>query len=60
MKNCRKKMEFLKTLLPKETEVTDVLKMVSQIGLNKGLVVTSWKPKEKKQYIHQMKFMKFL
>ncbi len=47
MKNCRKKMEFLKTLLPKETEVTDVLKMVSQIGLNKGLVVTSWKPKEK-------------
>lgn len=43
----QKKMEFLKTLLPKETEVTDVLKMVSQIGLNKGLVVTSWKPKEK-------------
>lgn len=43
----QKKMEFLKTLLPKETEVTDVLKKVSEIGLQKGLVVTSWKPREK-------------
>ncbi|MGB9710734.1 MAG: type 4a pilus biogenesis protein PilO [Thermodesulfovibrio sp.] len=43
----QKKMEFLKTLLPKEAEVSDVLKKVSEIGLQKGLVVTSWKPKEK-------------
>jgi len=43
----QKKMEFLKTLLPKETEVSDVLKKVSEIALQKELVVTSWKPKEK-------------
>ncbi|MCS7215614.1 MAG: type 4a pilus biogenesis protein PilO [Thermodesulfovibrio sp.] len=44
----RKKMEILTTLLPKETEVSDVLKKVSEIGLQKGLVITSWKPKDKK------------
>ncbi len=43
----QKKMEFLTSLLPKETEVSDVLKKVSEIGLQKGLVVTSWKPKDK-------------
>lgn len=43
----QKKMNFLKTLLPKETEVTDVLKKVSEIGLQKGLVITSWKPRNK-------------
>ena len=44
----QKKMEFLKSLLPKETEVSDVLKKVSEMGLQKGLIVTSWKPKDKK------------
>lgn len=44
----QKRMEFLKELLPKETEVSDVLKKVSEMGLQKGLVVTSWKPKDKK------------
>lgn len=43
----QKKMEFLKSLLPRETEVSDVLKKVSEIGLQKGLIVTSWKPKDK-------------
>lgn len=43
----QKRMEFLKGLLPKETEVSDVLKKVSEMGLQKGLVVTSWKPKDK-------------
>lgn len=46
----QKKMEFLANLLPKETEVSDVLKKVSEIGLQKGLVVTSWKPKDKKPH----------
>uniref|UniRef100_A0A7C4EP03 Type IV pilus assembly protein PilO n=1 Tax=Thermodesulfovibrio aggregans TaxID=86166 RepID=A0A7C4EP03_9BACT len=44
----QKKIEFLKTLLPKETEVSDVLKKLSEMGLQKGLIVTSWKPKDKK------------
>lgn len=47
----KKKMEYLYALLPKETEVSDVLKKVSEIGLQKGLVVTLWKPKEKT--VHQ-------
>ncbi|MEJ5227531.1 type 4a pilus biogenesis protein PilO [Thermodesulfovibrio sp.] len=47
----QKRMEFLKTLLPKETEVSDVLKKLSEIGLQKGLVVTMWKPQSKT--VHQ-------
>ncbi len=43
----QQKMEYLKTLLPKETEVSDVLKKISEIGLQKGLIVASWKPKDK-------------
>ncbi|GAB6184051.1 type IV pilus inner membrane component PilO [Thermodesulfovibrio hydrogeniphilus] len=43
----QQKMEYLKTLLPKETEVSDVLKKVSELGLQKGLIVLSWKPKDK-------------
>ncbi|MEN2994323.1 MAG: type 4a pilus biogenesis protein PilO [Thermodesulfovibrio sp.] len=44
----QRKMELLKSLLPRETEVSDVLKKISEIGLQKGLVISSWKPKEKK------------
>jgi len=44
----KKKMEYMYTLLPTETEVSDVLKKVSEMGLQKGLIVTSWKPKDKK------------
>ncbi len=43
----QQKMEYLKTLLPKETEVSDVLKKVSELGLQKGLIIVSWKPKDK-------------
>lgn len=43
----QKKMEFLKNFLPTETEVSYVLKRVSEIGLQKGLVVTQWKPQIK-------------
>lgn len=43
----QKKMELLKTLLPKETEVSDVLKRLSEVGVQRGLVVTLWKPKDK-------------
>jgi len=43
-----KKMEYMYTLLPKETEVSDVLKKVSEIGLQKGLIMTLWRPKDKK------------
>jgi len=48
-----KKIEYLKTLLPKETEVSDVLKRVSEQGIQKGLVVTLWRPKGKE--VHESK-----
>ncbi|MCS7203920.1 MAG: type 4a pilus biogenesis protein PilO [Thermodesulfovibrio sp.] len=43
----QRKMEFLKTFLPTETEVSYVLKRLSEIGLQKGLIVTQWKPQAK-------------
>lgn len=49
----QKKMEYLKTLLPKEAEVSDVLKRVSEQGIQKGLQVTLWRPKGK--VIHESK-----
>lgn len=47
------KMDYLKTLLPKESEVSDVLKRVSEQGVQKGLQVTLWRPKGK--VIHESK-----
>lgn len=42
-----RRMEILTQLLPKESEVSDILKKVSEIGLQRGLTVTLWRPKEK-------------
>lgn len=42
-----RRMETLTQLLPKESEVSDILKKVSEIGLQRGLTVTLWRPKEK-------------
>lgn len=41
------KMQMLQSYLPKEKEVSDVLKKISEIGLKKGLTITLWRPKEK-------------
>lgn len=49
----QRKMEYLKTLLPKEAEVSDVLKRVSEQGIQKGLQVTLWRPKDK--VVHESK-----
>ncbi len=43
----QRKMEYLKTLLPMETEVSYVLRKVSEQGIQKGLQVTLWRPKGK-------------
>lgn len=43
----KKKMEVLTQLLPKESEVSGILKKVSEIGLQRGLTVTLWRPKDK-------------
>lgn len=48
-----KKMEYLKTLLPRETEVSDLLKKVSEQGIQKGLQVNLWRPKGK--LVHESK-----
>lgn len=49
----QRRMEYLKTLLPKEAEVSDVLKKVSEQGVQKGLQVTLWRPKGK--LVHESK-----
>lgn len=48
-----KKMDYLKTLLPHETEVSDLLKKVSEQGIQKGLQVNLWRPKGK--LVHESK-----
>lgn len=48
-----KKMDYLKTLLPRETEVSDLLKKVSEQGIQKGLQVNLWRPKGK--LVHESK-----
>lgn len=48
-----RKMETLSQLLPKDYEVSAVLKKVSEIGLQRGLIITLWRPKQKE--IHQSK-----
>mgnify|MGYP001043973369 CR=1 FL=1 len=48
-----RKMEALTQLLPKDYEVSTVLKKVSEIGLQRGLIITLWRPKQKE--IHQSK-----
>ncbi|MDI1471123.1 type 4a pilus biogenesis protein PilO [Thermodesulfovibrio sp. 1176] len=48
-----RKMEALSQLLPKDYEVSAVLKKVSEIGLQRGLIITLWRPKQKE--IHQSK-----
>ena len=40
----KKKIEILSQLLPTESEVSGVLKKVSEFGLQKGLTVTLWRP----------------
>lgn len=42
-----KKMEALTLLLPKESEVSGVLRKISEIGLQRGLTVTLWRPQNK-------------
>lgn len=49
----QRKMEYLKTLIPTETEVIDVLKRVSEQGIQKGLQISLWRPKGKT--IHESK-----
>lgn len=41
------KMEVFTQFLPKESEVSGVLKKVSEIGLQRGLTVTLWRPQNK-------------
>lgn len=43
----KRKMEVLSQLLPKESEVSGILKKVSEIGLQRGLTVTLWRPQNK-------------
>ena len=43
----KKKIEILSQLLPTESEVSGVLKKVSEFGLQKGLTVTLWRPQSK-------------
>lgn len=43
----KRKMEILTQLLPKESEISGVLKKVSEIGLQRGLTVTLWRPQNK-------------
>lgn len=43
----KRKMEVLTQLLPKESEVSGVLKKISEIGLQRGLTVTLWRPQNK-------------
>lgn len=43
----KRKMEVLTQLLPKESEVSGVLKRVSEIGLQRGLTITLWRPQNK-------------
>lgn len=49
----QKKMEYFKTLLPNEIEVSDLLKKVSEQGVQKGLQVNLWRPKGK--IVHESK-----
>ncbi len=49
----QKKMDYLIGLLPKETEVSGLLKRVSELGIQQGLQVTLWRPKDK--VVHESK-----
>jgi type IV pilus assembly protein PilO len=47
-KVLKAKLESLKEQLPEEKEVSELLKQISELGLQSGLEILLWKPEQKK------------
>jgi type IV pilus assembly protein PilO len=46
----KKRLDELKLQLPEEKEVSGLLKQVSDLGINSGLKIASWKPEQKRDH----------
>jgi type IV pilus assembly protein PilO len=46
----KRRLEELKLQLPEEKEVSGLLKQISDLSINSGLKIMSWKPEQRKDY----------